>query len=631
MPKIHVLSKHIANLIAAGEVVERPASVAKELVENALDAGATAVTVEIQNGGISYLRVLDNGHGIAKTDVRNAFARHSTSKIKSEEDLAHITTLGFRGEALAAIASVSKIDLFTKSVDEDLGSSLHLEGGEILNEEDAGVPDGTTVIVRDLFFNTPARMKFLRKNTSEAASVEQVVLAAALSHPDVSFCFIRDGKSILQTSGDGNLKNCIFSALGNHFAADLVEAKSENSTVKVHGFTCKPFAARGNRTMQFFFVNGRIVKSKLLSAAVDEAYRDLLMKGRFPACVLFFELPPELVDVNVHPAKTEVKFAHDRQMFEAAYFAVKTALHNDRGHVTAEPKVIQPILTKEPEKTEEPVRATSQKPIFAAPVQQSFRMPREHVRQESAEKPFTLRDDTSGMIRTPKIEPVPVEQTPVEPKPAEQVSAPEKEPLPVSGVTPIKEEKSSEYRVVGELFATYLIVECEDEVLFIDKHAAHERVLFEKLKREVGSADAQVLLSAIPVTLSKPEQTALLQAEEELRALGFAVEELGETSLAVCEAPAALDLADVPQVIGEIAENLLQGNRLSQPEQISELLHSIACKMAIKAGKRSADAEICHLVDRVLRDPEIRYCPHGRPVSVTMTQTQFEKMFKRIV
>ncbi len=623
MPKIHVLSKHIANLIAAGEVVERPASVAKELVENALDAGASAITVEIQNGGISYLRVLDNGHGIAKADVKNAFARHSTSKIKSEEDLAHITTLGFRGEALAAIASVSKIDLFTKSVDEEIGSSLHLEGGEILSQEDAGVPDGTTVIVRDLFFNTPARMKFLRKNTSEAASVEQTVLAAALSHPEVSFRFIRDGKNVLHTSGDGNLKNCIFSALGNQFAADLVEAKSQSDTVKVYGYTCKPIAARGNRTMQYFFINGRIVKSKLLSAALDEAYRDLLMKGKFPACVLFFELPHELVDVNVHPAKTEVKFAHDRQMFEAAYFAVKTALHSDRGHVAAEPKIAPPPIVKEAEKQAQPVREIPQKPMQTAPVQQSFQMPREVVRQEPKTSAFTLRDGTASIFQTPKVEEPPKPVVNVEPKPSEPVAVPKEEP------TPIQEEKAPAYRIIGELFATYLIVECEDEVLFIDKHAAHERVLFEKLRRESGTADAQVLLQAIPVTLSKPEQTALLQAEDELKTLGFAVEELGETSLAVCEAPAALDLADVPQVIGEIAENLLQGNRLSQPEQISELLHSIACKMAIKAGKRSADAEIRHLVERVLCDSEIRYCPHGRPVSITMTRAQFEKMFKR--
>ncbi|MBQ3055310.1 MAG: DNA mismatch repair endonuclease MutL [Oscillospiraceae bacterium] len=624
MPKIHVLSKHIANLIAAGEVVERPASVAKELVENALDAGASAITVELQNGGISYLRVMDNGHGIAKADVKNAFARHSTSKIRSEEDLAHITTLGFRGEALAAIASVSKIDLFTKSVDEEIGSSLHLEGGEIISHEDAGVPDGTTVIVRDLFFNTPARMKFLRKNTSEAASVEQVVLAAALSHPTVSFRLIRDGKNTLHTSGDGNLKNCIFSALGSHFSSDLIEAKSVHDTVRVYGYTCKPVAARGNRTMQYFFINGRIVKSKLLSAALDEAYRDLLMKGKFPACVLFFELSPELVDVNVHPAKTEVKFAHDRQMFEATYFAVKTALQNDRGHVAAEPRIAPTVIRKEPEKVPEPVREIPKPSAPVTSIQQSFQMPRQSIHREVESQPIVLRDDSEGILVPPKFVEPPVVENPTAPVVDRVVSESKEEE-----VTPIKEEVVPEHRVIGELFATYLIVECENEVLFIDKHAAHERVLFEKIKREFGAIDAQVLLSAIPVTLSKPEQTALLQAEAELRKFGFAVEELGETSLAVCEAPAALDLDDVPQVIGEIAESLLQGNRLSQPEQVSELLHSIACKMAIKAGKRSADAEIHHLVDRVLRDPDIRYCPHGRPVSITMTRAQFEKMFKR--
>lgn len=624
MPKIHVLSKHIANLIAAGEVVERPASVAKELIENSLDAGATAITVEIQNGGISYLRVLDNGHGIAKADVKNAFARHSTSKIRSEEDLSHIMTLGFRGEALAAIASVSKIDLFTKSIEEETGTGMHLEGGEIRNIEDAGVPDGTTIIVRDLFFNTPARMKFLRRNSSEAASVEQTVLAAALSHPSVSFQFIRDGKKVLTTSGDGNLKNCIYNALGSSFTTDLLEAKSTHDTVRVYGYTCKPIAARGNRMMQYFFINGRIVKSKLLSAALDEAYRDLLMKGKFPACVLFFEIPPELVDVNVHPAKTEVKFAHDREMFDATYFAIKTALQNDTGHVRAEPApVMTPIVQTKPKEESVTVAA-----------QQSFRMPEPKPQIQTERTPLILRDGgLSNLAAFSKVLKPIIEEQKSEPKVAQIVKEPDFE-APKPTEKPVAEpvietEQTVERRVIGEIFATYLIVECGDEVVFIDKHAAHERVLFEKLKKEVGTADAQLLLQAIPVSVSKPEQSALLQASEELRRFGFAVEELGETSLAVCEAPAALDASDIPQVICEIAESLLQGKQLSQPEQISELLHSIACKMAVKAGKRSGVQEIQSLVARVLDDPEIRYCPHGRPVSVVMTRAQFEKLFKR--
>lgn len=603
MPKIHLLSKHVVNLIAAGEVVERPASVAKELIENSLDAGATAITVEIQNGGIGYLRVLDNGHGIAKEDVPTAFARHSTSKISSEDDLAHIMTLGFRGEALAAIAAVSKIDLFTKNTDEEVGTSLHLEGGEIQQMEDAGVPDGTTIIVRDLFFNTPARMKFLRRDVSEASAVEQVVLAAALSHPSVSFQFIREGKRVLQTSGDGDLKNCIFNALGGSFATDILEAKSTHENIKVYGYTCKPIAARGNRMMQFFFINGRIVKSKLLSAALDEAYRDLLMKGKFPACVLFFELSPELVDVNAHPAKTEVKFADDRAMFKATYFAIKTALQEDAEHVAVEAKPV--VKTPAPQKVE--VQQPTKKWSYQIP----------EISRPQEVKPCVLQQDSFFNVQEPIV-------APKEPQTPPVINLP-KEP------EVIIESNTSEYRVVGELFATYLIVETGDEVIFIDKHAAHERVLFESLKKNLGTPDAQVLLQAIPVSVSKPEQTALLQASEELATLGFAVEELGETSLAITEAPAALDATDLPQVICEIAESLLQGKQLSQPTQISELLHSIACKMAIKAGKRSEPQENQTLVARVLQDAEIRYCPHGRPVSVVMTRAQFEKMFRRVL
>lgn len=605
MPKIHVLSKHVVNLIAAGEVVERPASVAKELIENSLDAGATAITVEIQNGGIGYLRVLDNGHGISKEDVPTAFARHSTSKISSEEDLTHIMTLGFRGEALAAIAAVSKIDLFTKNREEEIGTSLHLEGGEIQQIEDAGVPDGTTIIVRDLFFNTPARMKFLRRDVSEASAVEQVVLAAALSHPEVSFQFIREGKKVLQTSGDGNLKNCIFNALGGTFATDILEAKSTHESIKVHGYTCKPIAARGNRMMQFFFVNGRIVKSKLLSAALDEAYRDLLMKGKFPACVLFFELSPELVDVNAHPAKTEVKFADDRAMFKATYYAIKTALQEDAEHVAVEtkPAAESPVIPKE-----EPQQKAMPN-LWHYQVQEISR-PKEVT-------PSVLQQDSFFNAQ----------------EPASVVKEPQYQPIVHVGKQPevIVETAVPDYRVIGELFATYLVVENGDEVIFIDKHAAHERVLFESLKKNIGTPDAQVLLQAIPVSVSKPEQTALLQANEELSKLGFAVEELGVASLAVTEAPAALDPVDVPQVICEIAESLLQGKQLSQPTQISELLHSIACKMAIKAGKRSNPQENQTLVARVLQDAEIRYCPHGRPVSVVMTRSQFEKMFRRVL
>ena len=606
VPKIHILSQHVANLIAAGEVVERPASVAKELIENALDAGASAITVEIKNGGISYLRVTDNGCGIARADVKTALSRHATSKIQTEEDLERILTLGFRGEALAAIASVSKIDLLTKTAEEDVGSSLHAEAGEVTILEDAGCPEGTTLIVRNLFYNTPARMKFLKKDTAESAAIEQVIQSAALSNPGVSFQFFRDEKKALHTPGDHDLASSVYAVLGREIAAGMLSTRKTDGAVRVKGYTCQPIASRGNRMLQYFFVNGRPIKSKMLSVALDEAYRDQLMKGRFPVCVLFLELAPELVDVNVHPTKTEVKFAREREVFDAVYFAVKTALSADARHVEA----------TFPEKKEAPVAPptpTEPKPEF-----------------KPIATPVIREEPVAPILRAPipKWQSAPIAPINVEPEPvAPQIE----ETVPEQRVETVAIPVAEEYRYIGEILDTYLIVEEKDAVLFIDKHAAHERVLFEQLKAQIRAPHGQVLLTPVALTLSKPEQVILLEHVEALSQIGFVLEEFGDGALAVREVPEGIAPGEISEVLPKLAEGLLAGRRVSTPERLAELLHSVACKAAIKAGKKSDPIEARNLVELVMKNPEIRYCPHGRPVSITMSRTQFEKQFKRIV
>ena len=388
MPTIQVLSQHVADLIAAGEVVERPASVAKELVENAIDAGATFITVEIRSGGIAYLRVTDDGCGIERDDVPTAILRHSTSKIRNEDDLEHIATLGFRGEALAAITSVSKLEIVTRRLEDEIGTRLYQEGGKILSVEDTGCPKGTTIVVKELFYNTPARMKFLKKDASEGAAVEGVITAVALSHPNISFQFIREGKVVLHTPGDSKLESCVYSVLGRDMANSMLTASGDLDGISVEGFITKPIAARGNRALQYFFVNGRYVKSKMLTAAIEQAYANLIMKGRFPSCVLNIKLPVELCDVNVHPTKTEIKFAREREVFSAVYHTVKNALMNDTALTEAQiPIKKEPVLEK-PVTT--PPKITSSPMYF-----KKEEIPKEEIR---APKPGNFSYYNNGLL-----------------------------------------------------------------------------------------------------------------------------------------------------------------------------------------------------------------------------------------
>ncbi|MBE6964782.1 MAG: DNA mismatch repair endonuclease MutL [Ruminococcaceae bacterium] len=657
MGRINVLGQHIANMIAAGEVVENPASVVKELVENAIDAHSQSVTVEIQNGGITYIRVTDDGSGMEPDDAKTAFLRHATSKISKADDLEKIATLGFRGEALAAISSVSKIDLITKAADAEMGVAVRVEAGQVIRESESGCPDGTTIIVRELFYNTPARMRFLKKDATEAAAVEAVVKSAALSHPEVSVKFIKDGKDILHTPGDGIMKNCIYALFGRDFANNMHNVSQDLHGMKVSGFTCSPQSSRGNRAMQFFFVNGRPIKSRMLSVALDNAYKERIMKGRFPTCVLMMEIPLGQVDVNVHPAKTEVKFARERDVFDLVYFSVKTALEKSEKREIVPPQIQKaapidnitenqtrieipeekqpvPVKTEEVETPEEKKKDSGvpKMPRFdfnrssdgIRTVLSSPQMP-EYTIKNSSVKEETLPENEPSKVQEYKQENEPVKTVPQAPVASMPVSE------DINAESAAQSEAVSDIRYIGEAMNTYIIVESAASVIFIDKHAAHERIIFEKLRASVGAPQTQLLLIPEIMSLDKRAAAALLDNREEVLGLGFEIDDFGDGSVAVSAVPDGIDAHDAVAVLDSLAETLASGARASLPEVISETMYSVACKAAIKAGQKNSPEELFALAKRVLLSDDIRYCPHGRPVMIEYTKNELEKKFKRIV
>lgn len=632
MPVIHQLDSHVADLIAAGEVVERPASAVKELTENSIDAGAKNIAVEIQNGGMTYLRITDDGCGMEPADARTAFLRHATSKIRTGSDLASITTLGFRGEALAAISAVSKIDLLTKTPEAEMGTSLHLDAGVVTDEQPAGCPDGTTLIVRELFYNTPARMKFMKSDTAEGAAVFAAVQRQALAHPEVSFRFLRDGAELLHTAGDGGELAAVYTVLGRQTANDMVAVDSRWDKLAVRGFVTKPTATRGTRANQFFFVNGRFVKSKLLAAALEEAYRNQIMTGRFPACVLYLTLPPQAVDVNVHPAKTEVKFLSEHDVFDAVHYGVLSAL----GKTPARPEMKlpegKPAAAPAPREDFFKTMKAGDFAKRAAPAPAPRPAP-----ARPAPKPVTGgisvfpddRDFPETMVASEVTLPRTRQTPPVPPEPEAPAAAPELEQ------TPEPEQKKlslgePDYRVVGEVLDTYFVVEQAGAVLFIDKHAAHERILFEKLRSEEHPILAQVLMSPIQANLSREEAAAVLENAALLEKCGYEVEDFGGGSVLIRQIPGDLDLQDAESGLQELAGELLGGRSLDPGELRDRLLHTIACKAAIKAGYHTEPPERDALVREVLSREELKYCPHGRPICITLTKRQLEKQFKRV-
>ena len=643
MPIIQCLDSHVADLIAAGEVVERPASVAKELLENALDAGASAISVEVQHGGLTYLRITDNGCGIAPSQLPTAFLRHATSKLRRAEDLAAIGTLGFRGEALAAIAAVSRVDIFSRERGADQGASLHLEGGVPGEVTETGCPEGTTLCVRGLFYNTPARMKFMKKDTAEAAAVTGVVTHLALSHPEVSVKLIRDGVEVLHTPGDGQLRSAVYAALGRDFALGLLPINGCGGDISVEGFVTKPLNGGGTRGRQLFFVNGRFVKSQLLTAALEEAYRNRLLKGKFPGCVLHITLPKNTVDVNVHPAKTVVKFQNERAVFDAVHYTVKDLLTAGENPKPAQQTFYQSMTVREyrerqtpPPAEKRPLGSYSARPA----VDPDAKLPIRDSVHRSA--PLPTRDPQPAEVRPAPVKaPVPAETiartepsapalVPAEerPVPAEiPASAPPRNTIDL----PIQQtltEKPAPWRMVGEALDTYIICQDESENLWlIDKHAAHERLRFNALKERQEPPMSQLLLQPLAVDLEADAYAAALASLSLLEELGFSCEDFGAGTLLVREIPADICPEDAAATIEELAEGLRLG-RADPAAARDHLLQTMACKSAIKAGMHTSPAELRALVDRV-QSGEIQYCPHGRPVAVKLTRYEIEKMFKR--
>ncbi len=667
MQKIEVLSPHVADLIAAGEVVERPASVVKELVENAVDAGAHTVTVEIQRGGMAMIRVTDDGSGIPADQCATAFLRHATSKLRTAQDLEAIGTLGFRGEALAAIAAVARVELFTRTAQEDLGTTLTIEGGELVSQEPAGCPLGTTFVVRDLFYNTPARLKFMKRDAAEGAAVFALVQKLALSHPQVSLRFVRDGRQELMTPGDGQLKSALYGVLGRDMALGYTPVQGEGEEVTVTGFVTLPACCRGSRTYQHFFVNGRPVKSKLLMAALERAYENQKMVGKFPGCVLKVQVKANAVDVNVHPAKTEVKFLSERKVFDGVYYAVLSALQGQMDHpaMTLEARP-QPKPQGKPQPApvsrptlREPASAALLRPMAKPAYTFSDRFPTdlspgsaglstasgENVDKpvENVEKPrrtpptpqrttfsppAPAREGEQQRLSIPRAEPraeesspaAPVTRTPP-PAPAAAVPGKGEEPAP-----PVREEEP--WRLAGEIFQTYLLVEQGDVVHLIDKHAAHERMHFDRMKAADYQPMAQSLLAPVVFTPAPEEGEALLANLPLLARFGFLCEDFGGGALVVRAVPDYLDPGQAEGALTELAGQLLAGSGADPQAARDTLLHTMACKAAVKGGQRNSRQELL-VVARAVMAGDVKYCPHGRPVAITLTKGELEKQFKR--
>ncbi len=645
MPTIKQLDPHVADLIAAGEVVERPASVVKELMENSIDAGASAVTVEIVHGGMSLIRVSDDGCGIPADQAATAFLRHATSKIATEYDLEAIGTLGFRGEALAAISAVSLVELRTRTDGEDLGTILTLEAGVVTGQEEAGCPKGTTISVRDLFYNTPARLKFMKKDVAEGAAVFAVVQRVALSHPELSVKFLRDGRQELLTPGDGQLKSAVYAVLGRDVALGLLPVAGSGEGMAVSGFTSLPTCCRGSRGYQHFFVNGRYVKSRVMTAAVEEAYRNQKMVGKFPACVIHLTLRPSEVDVNVHPTKTEVKFQKEQSVYTTVYYAVLAAL--DRDHTRPQATISAPRGedTVTPNQAKLPM---GHGPAVPAPKQAAlplndYTAPKAPVGERMTVEEYKAAADPppkrpTAVSPSPfrRVKPLPVDEPAPRPSPlrgegaspreADEGAKGEPAPIPEPESAPAPEEEP--WIVRGELFHTYVMVEQGEKALLIDKHAAHERVNFDRLKAADYKPMVQELLTPLTFTPAPEERELLLSQTELLSRFGFDLEEFGSNALAVRAAPDYLESGDVEPALLELARRLRVTGTADPAGVRDELLHTMACKAAIKGGQRTG-AEELEEVARMVMSGQVKYCPHGRPVAIELTKKQLEKQFKR--
>ena len=646
MPDIQILSPHLADLIAAGEVVERPASVVKELVENAFDAGARTVTVELRGGGATYLRVTDDGCGMTPEDAGIAFLRHATSKLHDAQGLEAIGTMGFRGEALAAISAVSHITLTTRRRGAPSGTHMTLDAGEIQDMYETGCPEGTTMIVRDLFYNTPARRKFLKTDRAEGAACAAAALRCALGRPDVSVRCIRDGEEIFFSPGDNKLDSCVYSLLGRELAKTLLPCEGEVDGVRVHGFISSPSAGRGSRAQQHFFCNGRWIRSAALQAALEQAYRNTLLVGRFPACVLYIELSCAAVDVNVHPAKTEVKFTHERAVFDAVYYGARAALEAEKEPVATLSKTAakpEPAPNADPFVPSAPKAAPAQHPSAPASAAPAFAPARTYAPAAPAEEAVAFRSPTASAFAAPRVAPPPVFASPASPvpgtppapepvmpvvQPVQTAIEPEPAvPSPLESAAPPAEPPA---RLIGEAMHTYILVEKGETLILIDKHAAHERINFDRLRQSPADIPSQTLLEPLPFTPDASDADVLQQYGNVLAELGFTLEPFGRNDYILRGVPAQLDAADALPALEEICAQLRHGARMDAQSVRDEVLKTVACKAAIKAGWQTEPEELLRLADAVCAG-EVKYCPHGRPVAVTLTRRELDKLFKRIV
>ncbi|MBR1423850.1 MAG: DNA mismatch repair endonuclease MutL [Ruminococcus sp.] len=660
MSEIKVLSKEVSELIAAGEVIDRPASIIKELLENSIDAGASVITVEIKNGGRTYIRVTDNGKGIAADELPTAFLRHATSKISEKQDLDSIMTLGFRGEALASICAVGKVDVLTKRREDDYGTHYAIEGARETAFEESGCPDGTTFTVRDIFYNVPARLKFLKKDVSEGNAAADLVSKIAMSHPEVSFKFIRDNKTELLTAGDGKTYSAVYSVCGREFASSLMEVDYTYQGMRITGYTVKPLSSKPNRRFQFFFVNNRYIRSRGLAAALEEAYRNQIMVGKFPACVLFIDVPPNTVDVNVHPTKTEVRFSNEKLMHEAVFFAVKNSLlmHDapnrmrlDNGRNFSDNE----LFNIPPQETGEQLRFSAEPETRTAEPERQHPVPAP-VRQEISHdikpsvrysEPERFSKNVNEQVKQSEDTFIPHTFEKPEPEAAEPAAEPvktdiqedafkfisaqsfEKKAQPVT--IEYAKKESPKPVVVGELFKTFVIAQCGDEMILMDKHAAHERYIFEQIKDDANNLQPQYLLDPITVLLSYDEYDAICENLDKIAVLGFEVEPDDAPNIAIKGVPIIMGDNDPTELICELAKNLLDNKMNPQVEVFDDLYHSVACKAAIKANDNNSIAELQALLEAVYENDDIRYCPHGRPVIIKLTKRDIEKQFRRIV
>lgn len=707
MGVINVLDKHVAELIAAGEVVERPASVIKELVENSIDAGAKNITVEIKNGGTTFMRVADDGCGIWKDDIKVAFLRHATSKVKLESDLDCISTLGFRGEALASICAVSRLQLITRNKNEDIGTCYEINGGEEVSFNDAGCPVGTTFVIRDLFYNIPARAKFLKKDVSEGNAVSNIIDKTALSHPEIAFTYIRDGKQALKTFGDGKLLSAIYSVFGRDFANGLIPVEYQLDAIKVYGYVSKPQNSRPNRNMQNFFINGRYVKTRTAMAAVEEAFKGSVMVGKYPSCVLNIEVPFEMIDVNVHPAKIEVRFINERPVFDTVYHAIKSSLlkNDSRKNASfrtdtvfneikdsrkfnpfrnapaifnkstantadAQKQEYSPKSKNEfnpfdeinyvssPKKEEKIITQINDDNNLLSEKRKTSRINIDSLKIADSDKPFDIysKEAINNSYRENKSDAL----KNISKKSNEQKSAPNKkteyeiqqDTVISSGEEPVTENVSDnktndnkneayteliieqnavDIKYIGEAFSTYIIAEKNGkEILFIDKHAAHERMIYEKLKAEKAGAFSQLLLQPVTVTLGKEEYDAAINNLNMFSECSFEVDDFGNSTVIVRSAPQYIDASEIPDCIAEMADYIAKGKNDIFTEKMEWFYHNVACRSAVKAGNKSTPQELIELVKKLEENPQIKYCPHGRPVCIVMKKSEIERQFGRV-